>query len=277
MIQFKGNPPDPTNLGLGILLFVVILLQASFAAFQDWSSSKVMKSIKNLIPSQATVIRNGAEHKIPSEEVVVGDIVVLSYGNKVPADVRIIESHDLKFDKSLLTGESEAIEGTVEWTDELLVASKNVGFMTSLVTNGCGRGVVIGTGQNTMIGQIATLAHGTDQKKTTLQKDILRFVYLISALAIINVIVLVIVWSTYLRVYYPSYIDVPTMLVTCIAVFLAFIPTGLPVAVTLSLLLIARETAKHRILVKNLSVIETLSCVNVIASDKTGTLTRIID
>lgn len=233
-----------------------------------------MKSIRNLVPSQATVIRNGTELKIPTEELVVGDLLILSYGNKVPADVRIIESHDLKFDKSLLTGESEAIEGVVECTDEILVESKNIGFMTSLITNGSGKGVVIGTGDDTMIGQIASLTNNTNEKQTSLQKEIVRFVYLISCLAVTNVIILVIVWTCYLRVNYPTYIDVPTMLVTCIAVFLAFIPTGLPVAVTLSLLLIAKKTAKHRILVKNLSTIETLSCVNVIASDKTGTLTR---
>jgi sodium/potassium-transporting ATPase subunit alpha len=148
-----GNPPDPTNLGLGILLVVVILLQAAFSAFQDWSSNKVMKSIKNMLPSTATVIRDGIEGKIPLEELVLGDIVVLIYGNKVPADVRIIESSDLKFDKALLTGESEAIEGTVECTDERFIESKNIGFMTTLVTNGKGKGIVIATGQNTMIGK----------------------------------------------------------------------------------------------------------------------------
>jgi sodium/potassium-transporting ATPase subunit alpha len=190
---------------------VVIVLQASFSAFQDWSSSKVMKSIKNLIPSKATVIRTGAELNISAEEVVIGDVVVLSYGNKVPADLRIIECHDLKFDRSLLTGESDAVDGSVECTDESLLESRNIAFMTSLVTNGCGRGVVIATGKNTMIGKIATLAHSTSQKKTTLQKDILRFVYLISTMAILNVIILVIVWFTYLRVYYPTYINVPTM------------------------------------------------------------------
>ena len=106
-----GNPPDPTNLGLAILLIVVILLQAGFSAFQDWSSGKVMASIKNMMPSSASVIRNGSEQKVPAENLVVGDLVVLSYGAKVPADIRIIEINDLRFDKSMLTGESDAIEG----------------------------------------------------------------------------------------------------------------------------------------------------------------------
>lgn len=107
-----GDPPDPTNLGLAILLIIVIFLQAGFEAFQDWSSNKVMKSIKGMMASDATVIRNGKEVKIPASDIVVGDLVVLINGTKVPADLRLIESNDLRFDRSMLTGESEAVEGT---------------------------------------------------------------------------------------------------------------------------------------------------------------------
>jgi sodium/potassium-transporting ATPase subunit alpha len=106
-----GYPPDPTNLGLAVLLLIVIGLQAAFSAFQDWTSDKIMKSIKNMMPSSAQVMRDGVEIQLPASELVVGDLVLLKYGNKVPADIRIIEAHDLKFDKSMLTGESESIEG----------------------------------------------------------------------------------------------------------------------------------------------------------------------
>jgi sodium/potassium-transporting ATPase subunit alpha len=117
-----GDPnPDPTNLGLGILLFIVILLQAAFEAFQDWSSSKVMNSIKGMMAADATVIRNGVEMKILAEKIVVGDLVVLTYGTKVPADLRLIECADLRFDRSMLTGESEAIEGIFENLSKLAV------------------------------------------------------------------------------------------------------------------------------------------------------------
>jgi sodium/potassium-transporting ATPase subunit alpha len=133
-----GNPPDPTNLGLGILLIIVIFLQAAFEAFQDWSSTKVMKSIKNLMAADAKVIRNGVEMNIPAPDLVVGDLIVLNYGSKVPADIRIIESFDLKFDRSMLTGESEAVEGTPNLTDEHYTESKNIGFMATMITNGTG-------------------------------------------------------------------------------------------------------------------------------------------
>ena len=256
-----GNPPDPTNLGLGVLLIFVILLQASFSAFQDWSSSQVMKSIKNMMPSSATVVRNGKEKKIAVEELVVGDVVCLLYGQKVPADVRITESRDLKFDKSMLTGESEAIEGTVECTDDKYVESKNIGYMTTLVTNGQGKGVVIFVGDNTIMGKIAGLTSQTVDQETHLQKELKRFVFIIGCLAVTMAIIVIIVWAAWLRVQYPNYINIPSLMVNTISVMIAFIPEGLPICVTLSLLIIAKRMAKSRVLVKNLSVIETLRFV----------------
>ena len=106
-----GSPPDPTNLGLAILLLLVIALQAAFEAFQDWSSSKVMKSIKGMMAADANCIRDGIQVQVPASQLVVGDLVFLTYGNKVPADMRLIESMDLRFDRAMLTGESEAVEG----------------------------------------------------------------------------------------------------------------------------------------------------------------------
>ena len=221
-----GNPPDPTNLGLGILLIIVIFLQASFSAFQDWSSSRVMNSIKNMMPSSALVIRDGQEQKISVEDVVVGDLVCLSYGHKVPADVRIIESHDLKFDNSMLTGESESVEGTVECTDERYVESKNIAYMTTLITNGQGKGIVVSIGDQTYMGKIANLTNDTNEKSSSLQKEIKKFTILVSILAILTMILLVVVWAAVLRVKYPNYIDVPSLIVRTISLIVAYIPTG---------------------------------------------------
>jgi len=125
-----------------------------------------------------------------------------------------------------------------------------------------------------MIGSIAVLTSGAKQEKTTLQKEINNFVILIAVLAITTLSICFLCWGVWIYQKYPTYINVPTMLVNAIAILVAFIPTGLPVAVTLSLLLVAKKMARNRVLVKNLTVIETLSCCNVIASDKTGTLTQ---
>ena len=143
-----------------------------------------------------------------------------------------------------------------------------------MITNGTGKGIVTNTGSNTMIGSIAVLTSGAKQEKTTLQKEINNFVILIAVLAISTVSICFLCWGVWIYQKYPTYINVPAMLVNAIAILVAFIPTGLPVAVTLSLLLVAKKMARNRVLVKNLTVIETLSCCNVIASDKTGTLTQ---
>jgi len=269
-----GNPPDPTNLGLGLLLFAVIFIQAAFTAFQDWTSSQVMSSIKKMMPQAAQVCRNGQDKSIPSEELVVGDVVYLTYGKKVPADVRIIESHDLKFDKSMLTGESEPVEGTVECNESVFHEAKNMAFMTSLITNGYGKGVVVLKGDDTLIGKITRMTTRTKNEKTSLQKDISRFVWQIARLAAVTAIVVVIVWAAVLNVKYYGFLNVSGMLVNVISVAVAFIPEGLPVSVTLVLLIMAKRMAQNKILVKNLTTLETLSAVNVICSDKTGTLTK---
>ena len=180
-----------------------------------------------MMPSAAVVIRDGKENKIPTEDLVVGDLIILAYGNKVPADCRIIETKDIKFDKSMLTGESEAIEGTIECTDEKYVESKNIGFMTTLITNGSGRAIVVATGDNTMMGKIAGLTNVTHEKKTRLQKELTRFVAIIGTAAIIMALIVIITWVAWLRVQHPNYIDLSSFLVNTISVMIAFIPEGI--------------------------------------------------
>lgn len=227
-----------------------------------------------MMPQKANVFRDGTDRIVFSEEIVVGDVVNLTYGKKVPADIRIIESHDLKFDKSMLTGESDAIDGTVYCTELQYNEAKNIAFMTSLITNGSGKGVVIKTGDDTMIGNITKMTTKTKNEQTSLQKDITRFVILIAILAGVTSSLIAIVWGTYLNPYFPGFLDVSGMLVNLISVAVAFVPEGLPVSVTLVLLIMAKRMAKNNILVKNLTTLETLSAVNVICSDKTGTLTK---
>jgi sodium/potassium-transporting ATPase subunit alpha len=179
-----------------------------------------------MMPSAASVIRDGKEQKIPVEEVVIGDLVILAYGNKVPADCRIIEAKDLKFDKSMLTGESEAIEGTVECTDEAYVESKNIGFMTTLITNGQGKAIVVSTGEKTMMGKIACLTNVEHDKQTSLQKELNRFVKIIGSAACFMALLVIITWVSWLRVTHYDYIDLSSFLVNTISVMIAFIPEG---------------------------------------------------
>ncbi|ORY05461.1 calcium ATPase [Basidiobolus meristosporus CBS 931.73] len=269
-----GNPPDPLNLGLGVLLLIVIFLQAGFNAYQDWSSSKVMNSINGMLPANALVNRGGQKVRVPVSDLVVGDVVYLTYGNKVPADARVISCSDLKFDKSVLTGESDPIAATVDMTDENYLESKNVALMGTLTTNGEGVGVVVSTGDNTVMGKIAKLSSNAGTSKTLLQIEISRFVRIIATLSISTAVFVMILWAAWLRTTYPNFLNLSTALVNAIAVLVAFVPEGLPVAVTLTLTLVARKMQQQKVLVKNLTTVETLGSVNVIASDKTGTLTQ---
>ncbi len=177
-----------------------------------------------MMPSQATVIRNGVEYKLPAEELVVGDLVTLSYGQKVPADVRVVETHDLKFDRSLLTGESDAVEGSVYCTDENYLETQNIAFMTTLITNGQGKGVVVATGDQTMMGKIAGLTGQTNDQETSLHKELKRFIFIIGTAATIAAIVVVLSWYFWLHVKYPNYIDLSNIMVNTISVMIAFIP-----------------------------------------------------
>ncbi|CAG8572667.1 7033_t:CDS:10 [Acaulospora morrowiae] len=271
-----GEPnPAPINLALGIVLIIVVIIQAAFGAYQDWSTSKVMNSIKNMLPAEALVIRNGQVTKIFASDLVVGDVVQINMGNKVPADLRLVEvTGDMKFDRSILTGENEPVSATVEATDENYLETHNIALLGTHCTNGTGKAVVIATGDKTVFGKIARLSSSTDSETTILQKEIIRFVSTIATLSIGTGCVIMILWAAWLRTTYPTFLSISGILVNAIAVIVAFVPEGMPVAVTLCLTLIAKRSFRQKILCKTLPVVETLGCVSVICSDKTGTLTE---
>ncbi|KAG6819695.1 hypothetical protein H0H93_009489 [Arthromyces matolae] len=270
-----SDPPSPTNLALAIVVIGVILSQASFSGFQDWSTSRVMNSILDLLPSECVVIRDGKSKKMPASELAVGDIVLLSVGNKVPADMRLIEtSGDVRFDRAVLTGESEEIEGNTESLGETFLEAPNVALMGTHVTNGHAKGVVVLTGGRTVMGRISKLTNKTKIKPTLIQQEISRFVRLIIMLTVILGLAILIVWLAWLHPHHRSFMNVVAMLNDVMGCVVAFIPEGMPVAVTLVLSLIARRMKEIHILPKSLATIETLGCVTVMCSDKTGTLTQ---
>ncbi|KAI8384387.1 uncharacterized protein BYT42DRAFT_493550 [Radiomyces spectabilis] len=271
-----GEPnPSPLNLALAIILLMVIFLQAFFNAWQDWSTSRVMNSIHHMLPSQTLVKRDGVVKTIDATQLVPGDIVSISMGNKIPADLRLVEvSDDVKFDRSILTGESEAIPGSVDNTDPNVLESQNMAMMGTHCINGSAVGVVVSIGDRTMMGRIARLSLSDNNRRTTLQAEIFRFVIIITVLSLTVGIICLVTWAAWLRVKYPDYLSVSNALIAVISVIVAFVPEGMPVAVTLCLTLIASRMQKSNVLCKVLSTVETLGSVNVLCSDKTGTLTE---
>src|SRR5579859_4754300 len=234
-----------------------------------------MSSITGMIPAESLVVRDGRQTRIPAADLVAGDIVQVNLGNKCPADIRIIScSGDLKFDRSVLTGESEPVAATTGKTDPNFMESRNIGMQGTHVVSGSGVGVVIQTGDNTVFGRIAKLSAGGNGGLTTLQKEILHFVVIIATIALSIAILVVVLWAAWLRRSYPGYLSTTQLLINAISVLVAVIPEGLPVSVTLSLTVIAKAMGKSKVLCKSLTTVETLGAVNVLCSDKTGTLTQ---
>ncbi|KAJ5325629.1 ATPase [Penicillium brevicompactum] len=270
-----SNPPSAQNLAMAVLILIVIALQASFSAFQDWSTARVMNSILGLLPAEAMVMRDEKLVQIPAADLVAGDIVHIGIGNKVPADMRILQSSgDVRFDRAILTGESDEVEGAIECTEINFLETRNIALMGTGVTNGNAVGVVVLTGSRSVMGRIASVTAGVKQKKTLIQREINRFVTIIVVLTVCLALLILFTWLGWLRKDHPSYMSVVAMLNNVMGCVVAFIPEGVPVAVALTLMMIAKRMKKTNILPKGLATVETLGCVNVLCSDKTGTLTQ---
>lgn len=269
-----GNPnPQTSNLALAVVLLVVVVIQALFNAWQDFSTSRIMDSIAGMLPDAVTAIRNGSHNSIQAPDLVVGDIVVLSLGNKIAADLRLISCNQVKFDRSVVTGEAEPIAGTVDLTDENYLETRNIALAGTSCVTGSAIGVVVATGDNTVFGRIAAMTNRPKTGLTTLEREVRYFVLTIAAIAIALAVICIIIWGAYLKPKHPEFMSVSQLLVNVVSILVAFLPEGMPVAVTLSLTVIAQKMSKAKILCKQLSTCETLGAVSVLCSDKTGTLT----
>ncbi|PRT56644.1 Sodium/potassium-transporting ATPase subunit alpha-1 [Wickerhamiella sorbophila] len=277
MISWRplGDPPAQSNLALSIVLFCVFLIQAAFNAWQDYSSSRVMSSITGMLPEACITVRDGTQQQTEAADIVPGDIIFFKAGNKLPADVRFIEvSSDAKFDRSILTGESLPLGATVGMTDENYMETRNIGMQGTYCTSGSGKAVVVSTSDDTVFGRIAKLTSTPNKRPSPIQTQIRNFVMIILCLMLTMIAIVLIVWGAYLRSHHPEWIPTAALIVDIVSVGIAFVPEGLPVAMTSSLTICANAMKKNNILCKSLSTVETLGCVSVLLSDKTGTLTK---
>ncbi|WKT44026.1 hypothetical protein QSH57_008879 [Fusarium oxysporum f. sp. vasinfectum] len=269
-----GDPPAVANLALAIVLLAVFFIQALFNMFQDWSTSRTMSSIKNMLPEEGHVIRDGHLVDLNAADIVPGDVIRVKAGNKLPADIRLIEaSSDVKFDRSVLTGESKPVAGTVDHTDTNYLETHNIGLQGTHCILGSCTGIVVATGDRTVFGRIASLTNEPKVQMTTLEKEVLYFVIIIASIMISMIAVVCIIWGAFLKKKHPDFINVPTLIVNCVSVAIAFIPEGLPISITAGLTITANLMKKNKILCKSLKTVETLGSVSVVCSDKTGTLT----
>lgn len=275
-VAYGVDQSDPTNLYLGVVLFLVVFLSATFGYWTEAKAEGVMEGFKKLVPKKCKVLRDGSVLILDAVELVPGDVVDLSDGDQVPADIRILTANDMQVDNSSLTGESEPQERHAE----LLRDSKgklitvpleaiNLCFFTTIVTAGSGRGMVIGTGDRTVMGQIAGLAQESGSNdKTQFQQEVDRFIKLISLLAITIGITFILIGV------FVAKADIIEMIVFAIGIIVGTVPEGLLVTLIVSLSLSAKNMYAKNVLVKGMSSVENLGSTTVVASDKTGTLTQ---
>merc|ERR1711988_1965711 len=261
------EPPDD-NLYLGVVLSAVVTVTGIFSYYQESKSAKIMEGFKNLVPQYALVRRNNGEKlTVPADTLTLGDIVEIKFGDRCPADLRVLEARGFKVDNSSLTGESEPQARGPEFTHENPLETKNLAFFSTNAVEGTAVGMVVNIGDNTVMGRIAGLASGLEGGQTPIAKEIEHFIHIITGVAVFLGVSFFII--AFILGY--NWLDAVIFL---IGIIVANVPEGLLATVTVCLTLTAKRMAAKNCLVKNLEAVETLGSTSTICSDKTGTLTQ---
>ena len=272
-----GEPnTDTTNLGLGVVLTIVIIANAILNVYQKMKSLKIIRSFGQILPELTTVRRNnGREQKIPTSNLVPGDIILLQIGDKVPADCRLISCDNLKVNNAELTGESKPVKCTTETEQENILEATNMLFYSSLIVEGNGEGIVVATGDQTILGRVSKLTRSSSTDEITgLHREVNRFILFVLTATILSIITIWITWIYWLQPTYPNYITFNSNVINSVGMIVGFLPVGLPSAVTLVLVIVAKYMSAQQVLVKSLQTVETFNSVSMICTDKTGTLTQ---
>ena len=260
------------NLFEGGLIVFIVILNATLGVIQGNKAENALENLKKQAEPFCEVIRNGEIKSVRVEELVVGDIVVLNAGNIVPADLRLIETHNFKVDESSLTGESVAIEKNAEAVlDERthLSERKNMAYSSTVATYGRAKGVVVAVGKNTEMGKIAVMITTGKKELTPLQKSLNKIG------KIISIAVLVIAVAIFLvEMLVPQSPNFMEAFLTAVALAVAAIPESMPASITIIMALSVQKLANRNAIIKRLHAVETLGSCQVICSDKTGTLTQ---
>ncbi|XP_050670757.1 sodium/potassium-transporting ATPase subunit alpha-4-like [Leptidea sinapis] len=262
-----GGHSGKDYLYLGCVITATVVGTGLFGFYQEAKNMAVMSGFEKLVPPNATVIRESTKKIIPNSKVVVGDIVEMTGGEVVPADVRILTCTNFKTDMSSLTGESEPIQHRPECTNSNPLESKNMVYFGCPITEGSARGVVVATGEMTQIGKIAGLVTGLEKDQTPIAKEITHFIKIICCVAFTFGIIFFIMVFMIERSWLSA-------LQYMLGIILANVPEGLIVTLTVCMTLSANNLKQKNCLAKTLQAVETLGSTSCICSDKTGTLTE---
>lgn len=253
-----------------ITILAIIVINAVLGFIQEFRAERSLSALKELSAPMAKVIRDGKQHQIAAKELVVGDIVLLENGDRVPADIRFLTANNCYVEESALTGESIPVskhESSLYEVDLPLGDQRNIGFMGTLVTRGTAKGIVVRTGMATEMGNIANLIQSTVEMQTPLQHRLEQLGKMLIAVAVALTVMVVVAGIMHGQ---PAY----GMFLAGVSLAVAAIPEGLPAIVTVALALGVQRMIKRKAIVRKLPSVETLGCASVICSDKTGTLTQ---
>ncbi len=252
-----------------LVILGVVLVNAVVGFVQESKAERALESLKEMVSTEATVIRDGRRLRVPSAELVPGDLVVLQSGDRVPADMRLHQVRELQVDESALTGESVPVEKTsaVLAPDTVLADRRNMAYAGTMVTSGQAHGIVIATGDHTEAGRISKLISETESLATPLTRKISSFSKLLL------VVILLLAGVTFL-VGWMRGESALEMFKAAVALAVGAIPEGLPAAMTITLAIGVKRMARRRAIIRKLPAVETLGSTTVICSDKTGTLTE---
>lgn len=258
-----GHPVDAA------VILGVVLVNAGVGFVQEWRAGEALAALAALTVGSAGVVRDGRELRIPARDLVVGDLVMLESGDRVPADLRLVDCHELQVDEASLTGESVPVHKSSPAVDPAtpLADRTCMAFSGTLVTAGRGRGIVVATGATTQIGVIHALMKSADELATPLTRKLASFSRLIT-LAILGLAAVTFVIGIIRGE------SIPYMVTAAVALAVGAIPEGLPAVVTITLAIGVARMARRRAIIRRLPAVETLGSVTVICTDKTGTLTE---
>jgi sodium/potassium-transporting ATPase subunit alpha len=248
-------------------LSLTVVINGAFSFWQELRVESAMAAFREMLARRARVLRDGVEREIAVEQVVIGDVLVLREGDRVPADARLLEANALKVDNSPLTGESEPQLRTTAMASGALLSARNLVFSGTLVTTGTGRALVYATGNDTELGRIAGVTRDTRRVESPISHEIRHFVRVITVIALS-------LGASFFAAGWAIGNPLWTNLVFAIGIIVANVPEGLLPTVTLALAIASRRMAKRNALLKTLESAETLGSTTVICTDKTGTLTR---
>ncbi len=251
------------------VIFGVVFLNAVIGFVQESKALNALAALTQSLKTEAWVLRSGGKQRIDAKDLVPGDIVLLQSGDKVPADLRLIESRELQVDESALTGESVPVSKIVSVLpiDTVLADRTNILYSSTLVTYGTGKGVVVETGDSTQIGLISKLISGAEVLETPLTRKIAKFSHILLFVILGMATITFFVGLSYGESW-------ESLFMACVSLSVAMIPEGLPAVMTITLAIGVSRMAKRNAIIRHLPAVETLGSTTVICSDKTGTLTR---